>query len=196
MPESPVELGGAPERDRARRGKHPSRVVSVGRRLPRTQARSRRARRWEGGPAAAAEIALLLIGAVIQSFRMLEPSCSCRGCKPTAPSPGALVGSLVETEWVHLVYNAAVLANLGLILYLPVPAPAGLARDGLGDRLVIAVGLLQGYHVVAHAVKVLHETTGAKGEPGLLGSEINLALLQFGLNAAVYAGFAETVAAY
>ncbi|HEX2296851.1 MAG TPA: right-handed parallel beta-helix repeat-containing protein, partial [Actinomycetota bacterium] len=146
-------------------------------------------------PAAGAGIALLLVGAVIQSFHMLEHVVQLsRVYADGVPSRGALVGSLVDTEWVHLVYNAAVLAGLGSVLHLRRRGWTAGGNDRLGDRLVLAVGLLQGYHVVEHVVKVIqHETTGAKVNPGLLGNEMNLVLLHFGLNAAVYLGFVAAV---
>ncbi len=149
-------------------------------------------------PAAGAGIALLVVGAAIQSFHMLEHVVQLsRVYADGVPSRGALVGSLVDTEWVHLVYNVAVLAGFGSIVYLRRRGWTAGGKDGLGDRLVVAVGLLQGYHVVEHAVKVFqHEATGAKVNPGLLGNEINLVLLHFGLNAAVYVGFVGAVAAY
>ncbi|MDQ3914831.1 MAG: hypothetical protein M3323_05790 [Actinomycetota bacterium] len=148
--------------------------------------------------AAGAGIALLLVGVAVQSFHMLEHVVQLsRVFADGVPSRGALVGSLVDTEWVHLVYNGAVLAGLGLVLYLRRRGwdPGG--SNVLGDRLVLAVALLQGYHFVEHGVKVLqHVTTGAKVNPGILGHEINLVLLHFGLNAAVYLGFAAAAFAY
>ncbi|HEV2754819.1 MAG TPA: right-handed parallel beta-helix repeat-containing protein [Actinomycetota bacterium] len=148
--------------------------------------------------ATGAGIALLLVGVSVQSFHMLEHVVQLsRVFADGVPSRGALVGSLVDTEWVHLVYNGAVLAGLGLVLYLRRQGWDPRGSNALGDRLVLAVALLQGYHFVEHAVKVFqHVTTGAKVNPGILGHELNLVLLHFGLNAAVYLGFVVATVAY
>jgi hypothetical protein len=156
------------------------------------------ASRGHAAPAAGAGIALLLVGVAIQSFHMLEHVVQLsRVYADGVPSRGALVGSLVDTEWVHLVYNGAVLAGLASILHLRRRGWTAGGRDALGDRLVLAVALLQGYHLVEHSVKVFqHVTTGAKVNPGILGHEVNLVLLHFGVNAAVYLGFVAAVVAY
>lgn len=162
----------------------------------RLRPRSERGGRYAA--ATGAGVALLLVGAGVQSFHMLEHVVQLsRVFADGVPSRGALVGSLVDTEWVHLVYNGAVLAGLVLVLYLRREGwnPGG--SNVLGDRLVLAVALLQGYHLVEHAIKVFqHVTTGAKVNPGLLGNELNLVLLHFGLNAAVYLGFVAATVAY
>jgi hypothetical protein len=158
--------------------------------------------RFEGGGKYAAAVgagaALVLVGVVVQSFHMLEHVVQLsRVFADGVPSRGSLVGSLADTEWVHLVYNGAVLAGLGFVLHLRRHGwdPGG--ANVVGDRLVASVALVQGYHFVEHAVKVFqHVTTGAKVNPGILGHEINLVLLHFGINAAVYLGFVAAAGAY
>ncbi|MFN2587857.1 MAG: nitrous oxide reductase family maturation protein NosD [Actinomycetota bacterium] len=148
--------------------------------------------------ATSAGIALLLAGVAVQSFHMLEHVVQLsRVFADGVPSRGALLGSVVDTEWVQLVYNGAVLAGLVLVLYLRRRGWSPRGSNDVGDRLVTAVALLQGYHFVEHAAKMFqHVTTGAKVNPGILGDEVNLVLLHFGLNAAVYLGFVAATVAY
>lgn len=140
---------------------------------------------------------LLVVGLVVQTFHMGEHVLQVfRVHWDGVPSRGGLAGHVVETEWVHFSYNALVLIAVGSILWLRRRGwPA--RRAGIGDRFMIGAALLQGYHVVEHSVKLAqHITTGAKVNPGLLGSQIDLVWLHFTINLAVYAAFALSCAAY
>jgi hypothetical protein len=142
--------------------------------------------------AATVGTALLLVGIAVQTFHMLEHIVQLYRVRMDGlPSRGALVGSLVDTEWVHFVYNALVVVGLGMLLLLRRrgwnPPGHNLVR---GDRLILAAALFQSYHVVEHSLKVAqHVVTGAKVNPGILGNHFDLVLLHFGLNAAIYAAF-------
>ncbi|MGH2747808.1 MAG: right-handed parallel beta-helix repeat-containing protein [Actinomycetota bacterium] len=149
--------------------------------------------------AAAAGTALLLVGVGVQSFHMLEHVIQFyRVHMEGVPSRGALVGSVVDTEWVHFTYNALVLGGLVALLVLRRRGwtPSGM-NPAVGDRLILASALLQGYHVVEHSLKVTqHVLTEAKVNPGLLGNHFDLVLLHFGLNAAIYLAFIAGAIAY
>lgn len=149
--------------------------------------------------AAAAGTALLLVGVGVQSFHMVEHVIQFfRVHMEGVPSRGALVGSVVDTEWVHFAYNALVLGGLAALLLLRRRGwrPSG-TSPAAGDRLILASALLQGYHVVEHSLKVTqHVLTGAKVNPGLLGNHFDLVLLHFGLNAAIYLAFIAGAIAY
>jgi hypothetical protein len=113
------------------------------------------------------------------------------------PSRGSLVGSLADTEWVHFGYNALVLAGLVLLLLLRRRGWNPRGNRTLGDGLVLAAAVLQGYHVIEHTFKVVqHQLTGAKVNPGILGETFDLVLLHFGLNAAIYLAFVGAAVAY
>jgi nitrous oxidase accessory protein NosD len=142
--------------------------------------------------AAAAGTALLLVGVGVQSFHMLEHVVQLYRVRMDGlPSRGSLVGSVVDTEWVHFVYNAIVLVGFAALLLLRRRGwkPSG-TNLRLGDGLILSAVLLQSYHVVEHSLKVFqHVATGAKVNPGLLGNHFDLVLLHFGVNAAIYIAF-------
>jgi hypothetical protein len=144
---------------------------------------------------------LLATGVAVQSFHMLEHVVQLSRVRfDGVPSRGSLVGSVADTEWVHFGYNTLVLAGLALLLLLRRRGwnPRGnRANRALGDRLVLAAAVLQGYHVVEHTLKVVqHQVTGAKVNPGILGEVFDLVLLHFGLNAAIYLAFVGAAVAY
>ena len=148
--------------------------------------------------ATTAGAALLITGVVVQSFHMLEHVVQLSRVRfDGVPSRGSLVGSLADTEWVHFLYNALVLAGLVTLLVLRRRGWRPRGRRMVGDRLVLSAAVFQGYHVVEHTFKVVqHEVTGAKVNPGILGGDIDLVLLHFGLNAAIYLGFVAAAIAY
>jgi hypothetical protein len=64
----------------------------------------------------------------------------------------------LDVEWVHFVWNAWVLAAIGVLL-------AGRPRSGW----LWAAGLLAGWHLAEHTVLIgLYLATGVDGRPGLL----------------------------
>jgi hypothetical protein len=162
---------------------------------------SRPSKRTYAGVAAAGT-ALLLVGVGVQSFHMLEHVVQLYRVRMDGlPSRGSLVGSVVDTEWVHFVYNAIVLAGFSALLVLRKRGwrPSG-AKDRnlrVGDGLMLSAVALQGYHVVEHSLKVVqHVATGAKVNPGFLGNHFDLVLLHFGVNAAIYIPFIAAAILY
>lgn len=63
----------------------------------------------------------LLVGVTVQSFHMVEHVLQVvRVFGLGAPSRGGLLGPMVDSEWVHFTYNAAVL--IGLLVIVGAPA--------------------------------------------------------------------------
>lgn len=156
---------------------------------------------WSTGPVAAfapVAAAILLVGLVVQSFHMAEHWLQLYRVRVDGvPSRGGLAGQLVDVEWVHFVYNAAVLGGLAALVMLRRRGWVPAGRVGFGDRLLTAAIIVQGYHLVEHAFKVMqHVVTGAKVNPGLLGGRFDLVLLHFGINGAVYLAFLGLCVAY
>lgn len=139
-------------------------------------------------PAATKRNAVLLLvvgGVVVQTFHMAEHVVQVlRVHSDGVPSRGSLVGSIADTEWVHFGYNALVLL-LFVVLFTLRPG-TGRARTIAGD--VVAAGIaIQSWHVVEHVAKVSqHVATGAKVNPGLLGSYFDLVWFHLTVNLAVY----------
>jgi len=119
---------------------------------------------------------------VVQSFHMFEHALQVhRVTVDHVPSRGGLAGPGVETEWVHLAYNVTVLALLAAI------ALAARRLPGSGLTAVVAATGIQTWHAVEHVAKVFqHVVTGAKVNPGLLGTQFNLVWFHFTINLAVY----------
>ncbi|MDQ3646490.1 MAG: right-handed parallel beta-helix repeat-containing protein [Actinomycetota bacterium] len=137
-------------------------------------------------------VALAAIGAAlaIQTFHMAEHALQTfRVRVDGVPSRGGFAGPIVEPEWIHFFYNAVVFGGLIVMaLWSKRFDPTNLVATG--RRFAAGAALIQAYHVVEHSAKLLqHLGTGRKVNPGLLGGEIDLVLLHFGLNLAVYAGF-------
>ena len=142
--------------------------------------------------------AALVLGLVIQTFHMGEHFVQVfRVHFDGVPSKGGIVGSVVDTEWVHFTYNLAVLIGLAAVVAARFRGWVPRGRADIGDALLTVATLMQGYHVVEHSVKLTqHLVTGAKVNPGILGGPIDLVWLHFVINLAVYAGFAGALFAY
>lgn len=151
---------------------------------------------WTGGTTTVVSVALVLVA--VQSFHMFEHLLQVwRVRVDGVPSRGGLAGPGVEAEWVHFTYNAVVILLLGCLLYARRLGwrPPGAAR--LGDRLLMVAVLVQGYHVIEHSAKLVqHLAGGAKVNDGLLGVWLDLVLLHYGLNLAVYIATVAGVACY
>lgn len=143
-------------------------------------------------------VAILFVGLAVQSFHMFEHWLQLyRVHFEGVPSRGGLVGSVAEVEWVHLVYNGAVLGGLAALVALRRRGWRPPGRIALGDRLLVAGVAIQGYHLVEHVLKVSqHLATGAKVNPGFLGRHADLVLVHFGINGAVYLAFLGLSLAY
>lgn len=133
-------------------------------------------------------VPVAMAGLGVQTFHMIEHWLQVFRVRfDGLPSRGGLVGPAVEAEWVHFIYNGLVL--LGLVAVVAACRrgwrPPG--RDVIGDRFLVLAVAIQGYHMVEHSLKLTqHITGGAKVNPGLAGHFIDLVLLHFGINLAVY----------
>ncbi|HEV3473184.1 MAG TPA: hypothetical protein VG408_08280, partial [Actinomycetota bacterium] len=149
-------------------------------------------------PAAAKHNAILLLvvgGVLVQTFHMAEHVVQVlRVHADGIPSRGSIVGSIADTEWVHFGYNTMVLL-LFAVLFTLRPG-AGRARTIAGD--VVAAGIaIQSFHVVEHIAKVTqHVVTGAKVNPGLLGTYFDLVWFHLTINLAVYGAAVVSGALY
>ena len=136
---------------------------------------------------------LLVWGFGVQSFHMLEHGIQVVQAKViNGRERQGLLGSHVDAEWLHLVFNGLVLMFLGWALITAIPFVLPRARS-----ILLAAALVQTYHVTEHVFKVAqHASTGAKPTPGLIGGRIGgLVWFHFGINAVVYAGLLVAVTA-
>jgi hypothetical protein len=159
----------------------------------------RRRRRSAGGPTLSRQaVAVILVAFAVQSFHMLEHWVQVYQVYVIdGENRKGLLGALVDTEWVHFTYNAAVLAFLVSVWVL-----ARRSRGNLAGRLaraapyLLAALLIQSYHLVEHVAKIVqHLNTGVDPAPGLFGGAVGLVWFHYGINLAVYAGMAVPVAA-
>jgi nitrous oxidase accessory protein NosD len=157
---------------------------------------------WKARPrsvhASTVGLGLLVIGLVVQTFHMIEHVIQFYRVRVDGlPGRGGLAGQVVDNEWAHFGYNGLVLVGLIVLVLARRNGWRPMGSLVVGDRLILAAVLLQSYHMVEHSAKIVqHLATGAKVSPGLLGNGIDLVLLHFGLNVAVYAAFLAGAAAY
>jgi hypothetical protein len=128
---------------------------------------------------------IFLVALALQLFHQLEHVVQVAQAKVLGIKPAhGILGSLVDLEWVHFVYNS------GLYILLLIAA-AALLRDNrirppLGWLWLGGVLAVQTYHVLEHVVKIVqHVQTGADPAPGILGFTIDLVWLHFTINAIV-----------
>ncbi|MGH2674843.1 MAG: right-handed parallel beta-helix repeat-containing protein [Actinomycetota bacterium] len=160
---------------------------------------ARRARRNRRSSAGAAPwwsdhriLTAVAVGFAVQSFHMLEHVVQViQVYVVDGERRSGLLGAAVDTEWLHFLYNAAVLA-LAVWLWCLVRS-AGRTPGVRFDPapLVLAAVMVQGYHVAEHTAKLLqHLIEGINPAPGLIGGRVGLVWFHFGINLAVYAGLA------
>ena len=123
----------------------------------------------------------------LQLFHQLEHVVQLAQAKVLNIKPAhGILGSFVDLEWVHFVYNNGLyvlllVATATLLSDRRIRPPAGWLW--LGATLAI-----QTYHVFEHVVKIAqHLTTGADPAPGILGFVVDLVWLHFTINLAVTA---------
>lgn len=94
-----------------------------------------------------------------------------------------LIGML-DFEWVHFGYNAALLATLYILTF---KCSRLLRARGTALFYIFVAGVvIQSYHMIEHVVKIIqHIQTGVQGTPGILGNFINLILFHFSINLVV-----------
>lgn len=90
-----------------------------------------------------------------------------------------LLGAIFDREWVHMAYNAPLEAALIVVL-------VSFARSGFVPWSLGAVVIVQGYHVVEHAVKIYqYYTIGLPDTPGILGRVFPTIWVHFSFNLTV-----------
>ena len=143
-------------------------------------------------------LSLGLVGLGVQTFHMIEHSLQLYRVRVDGiPSRGGIVGPRVEAEWIHFIYNGAVLVGFLLVVAARKAGWQPPGRQEIGDRILLAGVLIQGYHVVEHSTKLAqHIASGAKVNHGILGGEVDLVLLHFSVNLAVYLAAVGAAVAY
>lgn len=143
-------------------------------------------------------LSLALVGLGVQTFHMIEHALQLYRVRVDGiPSRGGIVGPQVEAEWVHFLYNAAVLVGFLLVVAARRSGWQPPGKHDVGDRLLLVGVLIQGYHVVEHSAKLAqHIASGAKVNQGILGGAIDLVLLHFSINLAVYLAAVAACIAY
>lgn len=141
--------------------------------------------------------AVLLAGLAVQTFHMLEHGVQVfQVYVAEGEQRSGLAGQVADTEWVHFAYNAAVLAFMAWACRLLLSrrwGTAALAGTSAAGFLVGAT-LVQAYHFAEHGAKVVqHSALGIDPAPGIVGGRFGLVWFHFGINLAVYAGFALAV---
>ena len=140
-------------------------------------------------------ISVLLVGFAVQSFHMLEHVVQVvQVYALDAEQRAGLLGSWIDLEWVHFVYNLAVLGFVWWAWRLVRPGGAEQDRLGSSAPWVLAGLVIQAYHLVEHSVKMVqHLALGIRTAPGIFGDEIGLVWFHFGINLAVYVAIAVPV---
>jgi hypothetical protein len=143
-------------------------------------------------------LSLGILGLAVQTFHMIEHSLQLYRVRVDGiPSRGGIVGPVVEAEWIHFFYNAAVLVGFLLVVAARKTGWQPPGRREIGDRILLAGLVLQAYHAIEHSAKLVqHLSSGAKVNHGILGGEIDLVLLHFSINLGVYLAAVGAAAAY
>jgi hypothetical protein len=158
-------------------------------------ARRRRPAAGSSAPLPRSTVMVLAVGLVVTSFHMLEHIVQVfQVYVADAEHRSGLLGAWIDTEWVHFVYNLAV---VGFVAWLwRLVRPGGRAESRTGATWALAALVIQGYHVVEHTAKMIqHLALGVKVAPGLLGGPAGLVWFHFGINLAVFVGLAVPVVA-
>lgn len=121
----------------------------------------------------------------LQLFHQLEHVVQVAQAKVFGIKPAhGILGSFVDLEWVHFVYNNGL--YILLIVATVVVLRDSRIRPPVGWLWLGATLAVQTYHVFEHIVKIAqHITTGADPAPGILGFVIDLVWLHFSVNLAV-----------
>ena len=136
---------------------------------------------------------MLLLGFAAQSFHMLEHVVQVVQVYVfDGERRSGLLGSAVDTESVHFIYNVAVLAFMVWVWRRLRPR---MGSPSAGERRWLpwffAATVIQAYHLLEHGVKMYqHLAIGLDPAPGLVGGRLGLVWFHFGINLAVYAGLA------
>ncbi|HEX6261587.1 MAG TPA: right-handed parallel beta-helix repeat-containing protein [Actinomycetota bacterium] len=151
----------------------------------------RRARPIDPGKA----LPILVGGFAVQSFHMLEHVVQVYQVHVIdAEIRSGLAGQKIDTEWVHFVYNLAVLAFIVWVWRLVRPGAPLAGGVGKSAGFLLAAFAVQGYHMAEHTAKLVqHLSLGIDPAPGIIGGAAGLVWFHFGINLTVYVGMAIPV---
>ncbi len=132
-------------------------------------------------------VVIVLGGAAVQAFHMLEHLVQVWQVHVAhTQNRSGILGARADTEWVHFLFNAAVLAFV--VLLWRAGRVTG-ALDRRGTAWVQATLVVQALHMVEHVAKLLqHLDDGVRTAPGVAGHHVNLVWLHYGINLAVFTG--------
>lgn len=154
------------------------------RRLPSPAVRQDPSPRWRDG-------AWFVAAAyAVQSFHMVEHLVQVfQTYIASAEHRSGLLGMHADTEWVHFLYNLAVVAFIYLLWRAVRGGRTAVAPASVPAGILLGTLVLQGYHMAEHAVKLQqHLVLRIDPGPGILGGRLGLVWFHFAINAAVHAG--------
>jgi hypothetical protein len=132
---------------------------------------------------------VLAAAGMIQAFHQFEHSLQVwQVMVADAERRAGLLGSAVDTEWLHFGFNLALLVALVIGLKEVRVALPPVHRNRAGQWLAAAI-LVQGYHFAEHVVKLAqHLALGVDPAPGIVGHRFGLVAFHFAINVAVSVG--------
>ncbi|MDX1621430.1 MAG: right-handed parallel beta-helix repeat-containing protein [Nitriliruptorales bacterium] len=134
--------------------------------------------------------ALVVAGFAVQSFHMLEHLVQVIQVEVIdAEIRAGLLGQQFNTEWLHFVYNVAVLAFLVAIWRVGRGSTRSLSGASTAAAWFGAGIVAQIYHTFEHTVKIVQRiATGVDPAPGLFGDDLGLVWFHFAINLVVHLG--------
>ena len=103
------------------------------------------------------------------------------------PKGAGILGTWLDIEPVHLVYNGSFLLLIILCFWVGQFHQRSASRHPLTFWLMSFALLFQSYHFVEHIFKIVQFIdSGMNGTPGILGHSFNLVWLHFTYNTVVY----------
>jgi len=168
-------------------------VLAVARLAVIPWARRRRGASTMADPGKA--LPILVAGFAVQSFHMLEHLVQVYQVYVLdAQIRSGLAGQKVDMEWVHFLYNLAVLGFLVWAWRLVRPGGALAGGVGKASGFLLAAFAVQTYHMAEHVAKIVqHLAWGIDPAPGIIGGAAGLVWFHFGINLTVYLGMAIPV---
>jgi len=138
---------------------------------------------------------ILVAGFAVQSFHMLEHLVQVyQVYVADSYIRSGLAGQKVDVEWVHFLYNLAVLGFLVWAWRLVRPGGAFAGAVGRASGFLLAAFAVQLYHMAEHTAKIVqHLAWGIDPAPGIIGGAAGLVWFHFGINLTVYVGMAIPV---
>lgn len=133
---------------------------------------------------------VLAAAGLIQGFHQFEHTLQVwQVMVADAERRAGLLGSAVDTEWLHFGFNLALLWALVVGLREVRAALAPLEGGNRAGQWLVAAILVQSYHFAEHVVKLgQHLALGVDPAPGIVGHRFGLVAFHFAINLAVSVG--------